>query len=101
MLLMKLEPKILQKLAEKLAEVFISSRQLLVQEAVYICLPELWLMKCFPGVRFADTSLPRDRIKILKSEEEISQLSDDSTDIFQSNIINKYCNRPQMGAFLL
>ena len=26
-------------------------------------------------------------------------MSDDSTDIFQSNIINKYCNQPQIGAF--
>ena len=26
-------------------------------------------------------------------------MSDDSTDIFQSNIINNYCNRPQTGAF--
>ena len=88
-----------KKAMHELAQAFISSRQLSVQEAVYFCLPELWLRKCFPGVRFVNTSLPRDRIRILKSEEEISQLSDDSTDIFQSNIINKYCNRPQTGAF--
>ena len=89
-----------RKAMYKLAQAFISSRQLSVQEAVYFCLPELWLRKCFPDVRFVDTSLPRDRIRISKSKEEISQLSDDSTDIFQSNI-NKYCNRPQTGAFLL
>lgn len=43
----------------------------------------------FPGIIFLNTSLPKDQIRILRSEEEISQLTDDSTDIFKSNIIDK------------
>ena len=62
-----------RKAMYKLAQAFISSRQISVQEAVYFCLTELWLRKCFPGVRFVNTSLPRDRIRILRSEEKISQ----------------------------
>ena len=32
-----------------------------VQEAVYLCLPELWLRKCQQGVMFLNTNLPYER----------------------------------------
>ena len=59
-----------KEIMQKLSQVFISARQFSVQEAVYLCLPELWLRKCFPRVTFLNTSLPNDRIRILKPETE-------------------------------
>ena len=77
----------------KLSHAFIFARKLSVQEAVYLCLPELWLRKYFPRVNFINTSLPNDRIRILKLETELHELNDGSTDIFKSDIIEKYCQR--------
>ena len=78
---------------QKLSQEFISARQLSVQEAVYLCLPELWLRKCFPRVTFINTSIPNDGIRILKSETELHELNDDSTDIFKAGIIETCCQR--------
>ena len=55
----------------KLWQAFISARQFSVQETVYLCFPELWLRKSFPRITFRNTSLPNDRIRILKSETEL------------------------------
>ena len=41
----------------KLSQAFISARQLSIQEAMYLCLPKLWLRKFFPRVNFINTSL--------------------------------------------
>ena len=46
---------------KKLADSFICSRLMSVQEAVYLCLPELWLRKCQQGVMFLNTNLPYAR----------------------------------------
>ena len=46
-----------RKAMYKLAQAFISSRQLSVQEAVCFRLQKLWLRKCFPVVPFVNTSL--------------------------------------------
>ena len=77
-----------------LAYSFISSRQLSVQEAVRHCLTELWFRKCNPECLFVNTNLPEERYRILKSAEELDELPDDSTDIFQNGIIECYNNRP-------
>ena len=39
-------------------------------------------------------------LSYLKTKQELSDLDDDSTDIFKSNIIEHYCNRPA-SEFLL
>ena len=49
--------------------------------------------KCFPWETFINSSLPNDEIRILKPETELDELNDDSTDIFKSGIIEKYCQR--------
>ena len=71
-----------------------SSREVSSQECVYRCLPELWLRKTFPGTLYINTGLPEARIRTMKSKEKIAELDDDSTDIFNSNIIERYCDRP-------
>ena len=52
---------------KKLACSFICSRQMSLQEAVYLCLRELWLRKCQPGVMFLNTNLSHERIRLLKT----------------------------------
>ena len=50
----------------------------------------LWLRKDFSRV---NTSLPNNRIRILKPETELDELNDNNTDIFKAGIIEKYCQR--------
>ena len=56
-------------------------------------MPELWLRKTFPKTIFVSTDLPQNRLRVPKSQDELDELEDDSTDIFKSNI-ERYCNRP-------
>ena len=58
-----------------------------VQEAVYHCLPELWLPKVFPGVIYANTNIREKRFRVLRSQNEIGDLPDDSNDIFKRNML--------------
>ena len=65
-----------------------------VQEAVYHCLPELWLPKVFPGVIYANTNIREKRFRVLRSQNEIGDLPDDSNDIFKRNMLDRYVDRP-------
>ena len=56
---------------KKLAYSFTCSRQMSIQEDFYLCLPELWLRKCQPGVMFLNTNLPHERVKLLKTKKEL------------------------------
>ena len=80
----------------KLALAFLSHRQCSLQEAVYQVLPELWLRKCYPGIVFANTSLPEKRYRICKSEAELEELPPDSTDVFKRNNLDRYMDRPNV-----
>ena len=84
----------LKQSLKKIGGAFLSTREVSSKECVYRCLPELWLRKTFPGTIFINTSLPECRIRTMKSREKIAELDDDSTDIFNSNIIERYCERP-------
>ena len=84
----------LKQSLKKIGAAFLSNRDVSSQECVYRCLPELWLRKTFPGTLYINTGLPEARIRTMKSKEKIAELDDDSTDIFNSNIIERYCDRP-------
>ena len=84
---------------KKIAYSFISSRQLPVQEAICNVFPELWLRKCSPGISFINTNLPNNRIRIIKSKEELELLPENSTDIFKKSIIDRYMDWPTCGKF--
>ena len=84
----------LKQSLRKIGAAFLSSREVSSQECVYRCLPELWLRKTFPGTVFINTALPDSRIRTMKSKEKLAELDDDSTDVFNSNIIERYCDRP-------
>ena len=73
---------------------YINKRECSVQEAVYHILPELHLRKIFPGVFFANSNLPEERTKILLTEDELSMLPDNSTEIFRRNNLDRYIDRP-------
>ena len=57
-------------------------------------MPELWLRKVFPKTVFVSTQLPEKRIRVAKSQPELDALDDDSTDIYKSNIIERYTMIP-------
>ena len=57
-------------------------------------MPELWLRKTFPGTVFINTALPEQRVRTMKSKEQMAGLDDDSTEIFNSNITERYSDRP-------
>ena len=62
-----------------------------MQEAVYHCLPELWLPKVFPGLIYANTNIPEKRFRVLQSQKEIGDLPDDT---FKRNMLDRYVDRP-------
>ncbi len=57
-------------------------------------MPELWLRKVFPKLIFVNTELPEKRVRVAKEQRELDELDDESTDIFKSNIIDRYSLRP-------
>ena len=80
---------------KKIDAAFLSTREVSSQECVYRCMPELWLRKIFPATIFVNTNLPEKRIRVAKSQQELDDLDDESTDIFKSNIVERYAIRPQ------
>ena len=72
---------------KKIGAAFLSSREVSSQECVYRCMPELWLRKIFPKTIFVGTDVPDKRVRITKTQSELDDLDDDSTDIYKSNII--------------
>ena len=93
----------LKNTLKKIGAAFLSTREVSSQECVYRCLPELWLRKTFPGTVFINTDLPEKRIRTRKSQQQLSELEDDSTELYNSNIIERYSDRPNRsymnGAF--
>ena len=75
------------------AHAYATNRECSLQEAVFHILPEVWLRKIFPGVIFANSSTPDRRYKIFRNEEEMSELSVDSTDVFKRNMLDRYIDR--------
>ena len=80
-----------------ISKAYVTKREVSVQEAVYLVMPELWLRKVFPGVLFANSNIPDKRYRICLSEEEIKKLPEDSTEIFKRNMIDRYCARPNLN----
>lgn len=79
---------------KKIGAAFLSTREVSSQECVYRCMPELWLRKIFPSAIYVSTDLPDKRVRIAKCQEELEELDDESTDVYKSNIIERYTKRP-------
>ena len=74
---------------KSIAEAYITKR-----ECSVLVMPELWLRKIFPCVIFLNSNLPERCYRIFKKEDEIGELPDDSADIFQRNMLDRYLDRP-------
>ena len=64
------------------AYAYINKRECSVQECVYYILSGQWLRKTFSGVVFVNSNLPEKRNKIFLIEDQISELSQESTSMF-------------------
>ena len=78
----------------KIGAAFLSTREVSSQECVYRCMPELWLRKIFPKTVFVNTDFSEKRLRVAKTQQELDDLDDESTDIYKSNIIERYSIRP-------
>ena len=78
----------------KIGAAFLSTGAVSSQKCVYRCMPELWLREIFPKTVFVSTDLPDRRLRVAKNQQELDELEDDSTDIYKSNITERYCIMP-------
>ena len=56
--------------------------------------PELNLRRILPAVYFANTNLPEERVQVLLSEKELSELPDNIPIIFKESNIDQYMQIP-------
>ena len=61
---------------------------------MYHILPELKLRRTFPAVYFVNTNSPEEKVKVLLSEKELSQLPVDSPNILKKSNIDCHMERP-------
>ena len=72
---------------------FLNAVEISAQEAVYICLG-LPMRKSSRQVLFINTSPPDERVALLKPQNVIQNMKDDSEDIECSNLLTRYSERP-------
>ena len=65
-----------------------------VKEGGATNLPEIWLRKTLPAVRFVNSNLSENCYRIFCSEDKIFNLAEDSEDLFKKNLLDRYQNRP-------
>ena len=65
-----------------------TQREMSVQEAVTIALPELWLRKTCPTTVFANSNLPEKRYRICRSEAEILNMPANNRDLLKRNMLD-------------
>ena len=83
-----------QDTMKTIAKAYLSNRECSVQEAVYHILSELKLRRIFPAFYFGNTNLPEERVRVLLSKKELTELPDDSSNIFKKSNIDHYVERP-------
>ena len=77
-----------------IAQTYTTKRECFIQKAVCLVMLELSLRKIFSKVIFLNSNLPEKQYKIFKQKNEIDELSDVSTDLFQRNMLDRYLVRP-------
>ena len=78
------------KTMKKIAKAYLSSREC----SVFHILPELKLTRIFRAVYLVNTNLRKERVQVLLSENEFSELPDDSPNIFKKSNIDCFTERP-------
>ena len=76
-------------------QTYISKIECSIQESVYQVLSGQWLWKTFPGV--ANSNIPEKKYRNCREGKDISQLPEDSRDIFKKNMIDRYIDRPNLS----
>ena len=76
-----------------LGNAFLTRREISGQEAAYMVL-SFKLKKSSRRVVFVNTSMAKERVRILKSQSQLKDLPDDSADIYQVGILERYSARP-------
>ncbi|XP_046810029.1 uncharacterized protein LOC124420612 [Lucilia cuprina] len=74
---------------------FISASEVSAQEASYNILG-MHLSQCISPEVYINTFIPEKRVRIIKSRQELEKLSSESTEIFQTNILDYYVQRPDI-----
>ena len=55
----------------------------------------MWLMKKSRKVTYVNTEMKEERVSLPKSQEQLSQLSDNDENVFATSVIDRYSARPQ------
>ena len=55
----------------------------------------MWLVKKSRKVTCVNTEMKEQRVSLPKSQEQLSQLSDDDENVFATSVIDRYSARPQ------
>ena len=76
-----------------LGSVFLDHREVSAQEAVYRIL-SLPLKQLSRKVIFVNTAAKEDRVSLLKPMNQIQDMDEDSEDIYQTSLIDRYAARP-------
>ena len=79
---------------KKIAAAFLSSREVSQEEACFRTISGLYLRKIFPACIFINTNVPNERVRMAKPKRLLEELDNSSTDVFVSNIFDKYADRP-------
>ena len=91
----------LKKQVRHIGNVFSNCVEVSAQEAVYLDL-QMPLTKCTRDIVFINTSVPEERIFLLKPKAALDELSAESTNVESDNVIQRYSKRPrQLSKFCL
>ena len=91
----------LKKQVRHIGNVFSNCVEVSAQEAVYLDL-QIPLTKCTRDIVFINTSVPEERIFMLKPKAALDELPGESTDVESDNVIQRYSKRPrQLSKFCL
>ena len=82
---------------KSVSQTYVNKRECSIQECVCQVLSGHCLKKTFPGLTFAKSNTPEKRYRICRKENDMSQLPEDSRDIFKKNMIDRYIDRPNLS----
>ena len=62
---------------------------------IYQVMPELWLTKVYEDLGvlynlYVNSNIPEKRVRMMLSKKEISELPEDSTNIYKRNMVSRY-----------
>ncbi|KAK3917480.1 Protein virilizer [Frankliniella fusca] len=83
----------LRKGLTKISNTFYNNSELSIQEACYNIL-QIPLSKSSEECVFIPTFPMAERVRLVKSQNKLEELDEDSTEIFESGLIEHYANRP-------